>query len=326
MTDLYNIPHDDKQDYRLRKFVEYQHEVPSIHYRFVGEWIKKYKIDKDRAVNICWYMLTTYNEITCILLDEFINCEKLSYEYIWDKYKENLDFGSSRKYAKNNDWFVPLMKQWDVITNGKPYEWLKKKEKKDAEETYKTLQKELGKLKYVGRFSADLFIETVSYLRDYFGISIKEPIEIDWKNCSNLTSGIFNIFYEDKKADEYDKTKKLTEQDKEYLSIKLLEIKEKIKEIYPEQDNEITMFIGKICSFRNLFKSSRYGGFHHDRELGVIKKYEKTMPEYKYLWDECYELRSQIFPDRLLGEKHGWDGIRKERKKLWIKTGHTGVE
>ena len=86
------------------------------------------------------------------------------------------------------------------------------------------------------------------------------------------------------------------------------------------------MFIGKICSFRNLFKNARYGGFHHDRQLQVIKEYEKVLPEYEYLWKECYDLRKTMFDKRFLGELNGWNGIRKERKKLWLTTGLTGAE
>ena len=47
MSDIYHIPNDDGKYYRLEKFVEYQHEVPSIHYRFLGEYIKKHRFAED---------------------------------------------------------------------------------------------------------------------------------------------------------------------------------------------------------------------------------------------------------------------------------------
>lgn len=113
MTDLYHIPHDDGKTYRMRKFVEYQHEVPSIHYRFLGEWIKKYGYDRETAVDLCWLMSVTYNEITCVLLNEL----KKPPEYIWSHYKDKLNFGSSRKYAKNwvffNDKYRELFRGAD---------------------------------------------------------------------------------------------------------------------------------------------------------------------------------------------------------------------
>lgn len=323
--DLYHIPNDDGCYYRMYKFVEYQHEVPSIHYRFIGEWIKKYGYTMDRAVDMCWLMSVTYNEITCIVLDSLIE-QGLSIEKIWGEYKDKLDFGSARKYAKNCDWFIPLMREWKDLTQGKPLKWLLSQQKETDRETYKELQKNLRRMKYVGRFAADLFIESVTYLKDYFGLRIKEPPEINWEDGSNLTSGLYNIFYEDKKALMYEKTRTVTEKEKTVLSEYLSKVQNEIGLIYPEQDNEITMFIGKICSFRNLFKAARYGGFHHDRELGVIRNYEKSLPGLKTLYYNCYELRKQIFPERFLGEINGWDGIRKERKKLWVTKGLTGVE
>jgi DNA repair photolyase len=37
-------------------------------------------------------------------------------------------------------------------------------------------------------------------------------------------------------------------------------------------------------------------------------------------------MRSHLYHESLLGEKGGWTGIRKERKKLWVEKGLTGVE
>lgn len=323
--DLYHIPNDDGSYYRLYKFVEYQHEVPSIHYRFIGEWIKKYGYSKDRAVDMCWLMSVTYNEITCVVLDNMIR-QGMSAEQIWNNYKSVLDFGSARKYAKNCDWFIPLMREWERITQGNPHIWLLRQQKATDTETYKGLQKTLRRMKFVGRFAADLFIESVTYLKEYLGLRIKEPPEINWEDGSNLTSGLYNIFYEDEKARLYEKTRTVSDKEKTVLTKHLKTVQGEIGLIYPEQDNEITMFIGKICSFRNLFKAARYGGFHHDRELGVLREYEKTLPEMKPLYAKCYELRAEIFPRKFLGEFGGWDGIRKERKKLWLNRGLTGVE
>ena len=326
MSDIYHIPNDDGNTYRLKKFVEYQHEVPSIHYRFMGEYIKKKQFDKDRAVNMCWLMSVTYNEITCIILDKMLNEENKTPEQIWNDYKRFLNFGSARKYAKNNDLFIQLMNEWFEATRFGKYAWLKQFNSLSSINTCLKIEMALKRFSNVGRFASDLFVECVSYLKDYLGINIQQPLNLDWKNCANLTSGIFNIFYEDEKANAFDKTKKISEKDKLYLTKKLKVIQKEIKSQYPNQDNSITMFIGKICSFRNLFKNARYGGFHHDRQLGVIKEYEKNLPQYSEIYEECYQLRKEIFDKRFLGELNGWEGIRKERKKLWLTTGKTGVE
>lgn len=329
--DLYNIPGDTGKNWRLNKFVEYQHEVPSIHYRVLGEYIKRYIRDRDRAVFMCWYMSCTYNEVTCVLLDDMIDLSEIdrynykrSFDEFWDLYKSDLDFGSSRKYAKNMDWFPELMKQFYWTTRAKPYRWLTRFS--SGEKGYKELFSALTKMQYVGRFAAELFMESVLYLNEYFDTEFIEPIKLDWKNCSNLTSGLLNIFYMDKEANLYDKTKKLPVSE-DYLTNKLKTVQNAIYDAYPEQRGDgVNLFVGKICSFRNLFKNSRYGGFHHDRELGVLKEYEKNLPQYKYLWERLYNLRKDMFPERFLGEIGGWNGIRKERKKLFLTTGMTGVE
>lgn len=330
--DLYHIPHDDGKTYRLKKFVEYQHEVPSIHYRVMGEYIKKFVPDLDDAVMMCWYMSVTYNEITCMLLYELFDWRSLHprtvkeyCERFWSEAKPVLDFGSSRKYAKNMDWFPILMESFIRVTHKKPYLWLKGLLTEDPVTSYQRVFFSVSKLPYAGRFAADLFMESIMYLSDTLSINLTEPSKLNWSKCSNLTSGILNIFYCDEEANYYDKTKKLPV--KESLLTNYLEtVQQEIAHVYPEQDNDINLFVGKVCSFRNLFKAARYGGFHHDRELGVLKTYEQILPEYQYIWDRCYKLRQRMFDERFLGELHDWDGIRPERKKLWLKEGLTGVE
>ncbi len=333
--DLYNIPGDTGKDWRLNKFVEYQHEVPSIHYRVLGNYIVNNfgnEIDPDDAVMMCWYMSCTYNEVTCILLQRLFAWRDLTPKTVtgycnkfWETYKSALDFGSSRKYAKNMDWFPTLMEQFLRVTKKHPYRWLLSFREDNPEKAYKSLYEALLKIPYTGRFATDLFMECILYLNSIFKVPFYEPSELDWKRCSNLTSGLLNIFYKDEEANLYDKTKKLPVEE-ELLTKYLNRVQKRIQKTYPDQPSDINLFVGKICSFRNLFKAARYGGFHHDRELGVLRRYEKALPEYQYLWDRVFDLRKTMFPERFLGELHDWDGIRPERKKLWLREGLTGAE
>ena len=332
--DIYNIPNDSGGDWRLNKFVEYQHEVPSIHYRVLGEYVKKLQLDKDETVMMCWFMSCTYNEVTCAYLHEIFNWKALKPKTVkayckvfWETNKENLIFGSSRVYAKSMDWFPSLMENFIRRTKKHPYAWLLSLEQKDPADTYYSIVKELETFQYVGRFARDLFMESIMYLQDYLHIAVYEPSILDWEKCSNLTSGLLNIFYLDEEANEFDKLEKIPDSiSKAQLSEYLQIVQNRIHEVYPEQSDDINMFVGKICSFRNLFKSSRYAGFHHDRELGWIKLYEKNCPELSHVWQTLYALRKNMFPERFLGELHDWDGIRKDRKKLWLSKGLTGAE
>lgn len=330
--DLYHIPGDTGGDWRIGKFVEYQHEVPSIHYRVMGNYIVDWVPDRDDAVMMCWYMSATYNEITCILLQELFDWRSLTPKTVkdycqkfWQEAKPFLDFGSSRKYAKNMDWFPTLMESFIRTTHRRPYAWLRGLTEGDPVEDYKRVFNAVSAIPYTGRFAADLFMESILYLGEYLDVELTEPSLLNWKKCSNLTSGLLNIFYYDEEANEFDKTGKLPVSEK-LLTKKLEVVQREIEKVYPDQNNDINLFVGKICSFRNLFKSTRYGGFHHDRELGVLREYERVLPDFQYIWDRAFDLRKQMFDERFLGELHDWDGIRPERKKLWLREGMTGVE
>lgn len=324
MSDLYHIPNDDGKTYRLKKFVEYQHEVPSTHYRFVAQYCKDEKMDKNAIVNMAFLLSATYSEITTVFIAELL--KEYSYEQIWAAFADKLNFGSARKYMKMEDRFVIVMAEWEEYTKRNYYEYIKRLESRDPIYTYNNIQNDITKLNGVGRFASETFLELIVFMKDALEINVRQPARLEWKTRANLTSGIYNIFYEDEKANEFDKTGKVTKEQEAYLTIKLKKIQQAIHQTYPEQDSEIAMFIGKICSFRNLFKGARYGGFHHDRELGVIKAYQEDFPKYERVWQHCYQIRKEIFAHRLLGELNGWDGIRKDRKKLWLTTGRTGAE
>lgn len=324
MSDLYNIPNDDGKTFRLKKFVEYQHEVPYVDSRFVGEYAIQEKVTPSQAVKLCWLDSVAYNEVTAVLLHEMLKTMRAS--EVWEKYRDDLVFNSSRRYVKNNNKFTAIMDSFYTKTRGNPIGWVKTRESHIACETYRSLTVAAEQIYYTGRFAADTFLEALDCVKEYIGLNMEQDERLDWDDCSNLTSGIFNIFYEDEKAELFDRGCGLTKGDKAYLSERLLEIQKAVQDTYPDQDSRIIVFIGKICSFRNLFKGARYAGFHHDRELECIRHYESAFPQYQYLWDKCYDLRKRIFPNRFLGELHGWNGIRKERKRLWLDYGRTGAE
>ena len=325
MIDLYNIPNDNHLDFRLKKFVEYQHEVPSIHYRFMGEFIKMLNLPKDDVIYLAWLLSITYCEITTVFIYSIVK-DKSNFDYgkFWELHKNELIFGSAKKWNKRNNLFEPLMNDFNKTTGGKYFEWVSKHIGTDKQENYLKLYKSVVNIKYSSRLTADFFLELVVHMKDYLEIDIECPFVLDWKNCANLTSGIYNIFYEDKKANDFDKYGKI--EDEKFLYNGLHIIKKEIEKTYPDQNSEIPQFIGKICSFRNLFKNQRYAGFHHDRQLEWILFYEKTFPNFQTLWAICYEIRKKIYSHRFLGELNGWEGIRKERKKYWLKYGITGAE
>lgn len=60
-------------------------------------------------------------------------------------------------------------------------------------------------------------------------------------------------------------------------------------------------FESLLCNFLSLHKKSYYVGRDIDRQIKMMNGLDRVW------WDA----RVKYFPDELLGEKHGWDGIRK---------------
>lgn len=337
------IPGDKGGTWRLDKFVEYQHYAPAVDPLTYVEYAKRNQLNKDECVALAWYHSLTYCELTAALLLEELNFESVQLDRVeefWKRNKPRLIFGSARKYVKNMDWFVPLMDKWlEDITffdNGgnvdrKPYVWLKNMAfdpDNGPKQRYKNIEKYLGKWKFMGRFSIDLFTEAIIAMNKAGLIPLEiENSGYDWNKTSNLTSGMLNILYNDTLADKFDKGEYKVDSDMETeLNIALGGILQKVRNTYPNQKTDKVSVVNKICSFRNLFKKSRYGGFHHDRQLGNLWEYWDSYPEKSELWNEFFEIRKAIFPRHMLGEYNNWTGIRKERKKIWVERGMTGVE
>lgn len=333
------IPNDLGGDWRLHKFVEYQHHAPAIDPITLVEFAKRRKLDKDDCVLLAWFHSLTYCEITAAFLfdrfwDGHMHLDKL--EYFWKENKPKLIFGSARKYVKNMDWFVQLVTTFlldieETDGNIRPYAWLEYisgEAETDCKKKYKNIEKYLGKWKFMGRFSIDLFTEEIIAFEKAGLIPLKiENDGYDWNKTSNLTSGLLNIFYMDEAANDFDKGElSITPPLNDFLNKKLWVTLKAVKERYPEQEVDKVSVVNKICSFRNLFKKARYGGFHHDRQLGNLIEYTKNYPEYASLWKEFALIREDLWPRHMLGEYGGWTGIRKERKKLWVEKGMTGVE
>lgn len=328
--DLYNIPGDTGKNWRLNKYCEYQATVPPINPITYTEYARKNKLSKDDCVYLGWLNSTCYSAETAIFMFNQLPLKDLNgalCKGFWEKYKSYLYFISARQYAKNMDWFVPLVKEFVKIFGKSPYNKIKSMLTSDAEENYDKLFNLVNSLKFMGRFSTDLFLESLVHM-SYHGLldfNLEYP-DFSWKNGSNITSAIFNIFYEDEKANSFDKYRTVSKEEEIWLNKKLQIIQKAIQEKYPEQNSDISEITPKLCSFRNLFKGSRYGGFHHDRQLEILNDYKKTLPEFNCIWDELFEIRKSQFNEKLLGELNGWNGIRKDRKKLFLTQGLTGIE
>lgn len=305
--------------------------VPPIEPATIIPYCKQHKLSPDECVLIAWYNSLCYCAPTALFLFQSLpKPENEDLSKFWVEHKSKLLFVSARRYVKNMDWFIPLMVRFLTDTKGKTLsEWLERiSGSGSSQEKYNHIYDYFKDWKYMGRFSTELFTDMIVHMSDENLIKIKvssNQTKFDWEDGSNVTSGLLNMFYRDDEADLYDKTHKVSEETKLFLDNKIKEVQAAIKYYFPEQDVGVSVITPKICSWRNLFKGKRYGGYHHDRQLEQLIHYEKEYPNTN-LWKEIYEVREHNFPKSLLGEHMGWNGIRKERKTLWINQGKTGVE
>jgi hypothetical protein len=329
------IPQDNGKDYRIKKFIEYQYEVPPVHRAILIDYAKDKQLNKNDIILLSWLMSNTYHELTSILMFEEIKYSNNYYKNFKEWYlihEKKIQFGSAKKYNAMNYRFLTTIEFYELNYGHNPYNKLKIELDKifDPKAKYEYLIAFNKTCKNHGRFSSDLFNEMILMFQevDLLNLGIKSSDVFDWHNCANLTSAILNLMYKDNLADKFDKglmTSLEINKISEELNNKVLEVKQEIYKTY-NKEIETSMFVTKLCSFRNLFKNNRYGGYHHDRQLEYLIRYNNSFPEKKELWKKILNYRKINFKKTLLGELNGWRGVRKNRKKLWTQTGYTGVE
>jgi hypothetical protein len=328
-----NIPNDLGGDWRIDKFVDYQHFVPPIYQSTLTQYAIDNQLNDRDCTVLSWYMSVTYSEISAIWMHQVLPISELHKADDWfEKHKDIMIFGSSKKYNRYKGRFNYLMKQFLDVYGTEPEKKLYEVIGTGTEkEMYDRALKQNLAIKECGRFSAELFNECCLFLSEagFMNAKMSSPNSVDWDKGANLTSCMFNLLRRDDLADGYDKLGKLTDEMKTYIPLfnsELIRIRDKIWTKYPERQVDIPLFTPKLCSFRNLFKCTRYAPFHADRQLEHIRKYEEWYPELSHIWDGLFDIRSKTMPVHFLGEKNNWNGIRKERKYLWVNRGLTGVE
>ena len=226
--------------------------------------------------------------------------------------KDRLIFQSDRRYARLNGCFQKILA--DYSRNIRADQYI------DKTVTGKTIsiKKAIGistHWYFFGRFGAFLFIETLCLLMGYSAVNT--PIQ--WDEGDTATSGLMNIFCLDKSADYFDKHDKLPPNlTQERLDVLYGKLVHAIRQAGGETN--VTEVETSLCAYRKFYKGSRYNGYYLDRQLEELKHYEKQ-PGVGIIVKDLYSLRRQLFNHKYLGEVHGWDGVRKECKTLYKRTG-----
>lgn len=330
--DLLHIPGDTGGGWRIKKFGEFAHKVRAVDPLMLEEYYRRHNLSLDTTLDLFWLLSSTYSEITAIvILNQLKRLKDHTPEDInsyWKEYKPLLKFGSSRRYAKSLDWFPHLIQDWNTFTHKSPSTWFKSfLDNSTPAESYRNLYKFLESRKFMGRFSVELFLLNFTYFRQdkLWNIELSEATTFNWREYSNETSGLLNLFYMDEKADEFDKSHTLDQSTFDFLNKANSVLQTYLKDTYGEYDAQPLIYMPRICTFRNFCKERRYVGFHHDRQLSFIKNYEKHFGVTPLI-KEFYDIRKSIYPIKLLGELNGWLAPRSALNHTFLRTGFIGVE
>lgn len=332
--DLLQIPGDTGGGWRLKKFGEFAHYVRAVDPLTLEEYHKRHRLNLDDTIRLFWLLSSTYSEITAIIVYNDIlatvgwdNLTPQWIEQYWKDNKSQLKFGSSRRYAKSLDWFPQLLIDFNQFVQNCPSRWLNSHMEANPEQSYNNLYQFLVKRKFMGRFSTELFLLnfTYFYMDRLWDINIHESTNFNWRQYSNETSGLLNLFYQDELANDFDRNHQLSSSTIQFLDEANKAVRQYLFQTYGEYDAAPLIYMPRICTFRNFCKQQRYAGFHHDRQLEFLLSYQRSRGNTDLI-QELFDIRKSIFPHQLLGELHNWRGIRSERKKLFVTTGLTGAE
>lgn len=309
--DLYNIPGDKGGSWRRQKFLEYAIGAPTVCHPTILAYARRNGWSKDEIVTASFLHCLFYEELTAIYGVDRFSTDLSSAGDFWNSHTPHTNPDKRRVISMN--LYPAAIQSWLTITEGHPHEWV------SQFTTRKDLRKGITSVRNIGGFSADLF-ENCIYAAGY-KLDTRYP---EWKATPQLAIGMCHILYKDGKADGIRSTKVVTTRDEEHLWRHFETLCTEMERVYP--GNPPDKWYTKLCSWANLFQGTRYGGYHHDRQLENLHWHESHFPDGEDIWKQVYKIRKRLWKPHMLGELHDWDGIRPERKKLWLREGLTGVE
>lgn len=314
------IPNDPGGNWRRKKLIEYIGTFPDE----IGPLMRKFfdtrLYDKDHQV---WWVLL-YSACycmgsACVLAEDldFRSVNKAGLEKYWENNKPKLIFQSDRRYIKNMNQFTEIV--WEFLNRSKrrPWKYISQFIRDNPEDTYESLYKEVSSWKYYGRFGTVLFLYNLNKL---VGVPL-DSRDYDWKNGSTTTAALFNADYRDYQADVFEKKPVLHPEDKVWLDKQLIGLTKSLKKHYPEKNWTLMGITSDLCSYRKLFKQTRYLGYYVDRQQEELATLQANYPEQESIWKDFWRWRKQFISQEYLGEVGGWFGVQKPLFKAWVQRG-----
>ena len=229
-------------------------------------------------------------------------------------YKQDIIFQSDRRYVRCGTTFRDMLRDYTQRIERKDFQ-----DKCVHGETV-DFDKAFGIVSgwhFFGRFSCFLFIETYARLMGY---KVTEG-SIRWKDGDTATSGLLNVFGYDNAAERFDKSGSLPER---FTQQRLDEMYGKLLGVIKARGGAQTIaeVETSLCAYRKFYKGTRYNGYYLDRQLEELNHYAAA-GRHKEMVNTLFRLRKKNFDSKYLGEIGGWEGVRKECKTLYKRTGRT---
>ena len=272
---------------------------------------------------IWWVLLYSacYCAPTACVLAEHLDYRTLTKEKadrFWNKNKPKLLFQSDRRYIKHMNQFVAIVTEFVERSKRQPNDYLGQFVNGDAHDNYCKLYREVSRWTYYGRFGIILFLYNINKF-------VQLPLDYhtyDWQHGATTTAAIFNAFYRDDDAQRFEEGgvslgKKMTEQ----LDSILLCVMAQLRDRTPSKTWTIMNVTSDLCSYRKMYKGSRYLGYYVDRALEETRTLEGNYPKHQWIWDLIYKARVATLDPRYLGEANDWTGIRKPLMRSWLDHG-----
>lgn len=309
--DLYNIPNDTGNTYRVDKFFEYAINAPTVCHPTILEYSKRESWGEGEFLTAAFLHCLFYEELTAIAGVNRFGVDIVPAVEWYSEHTPHTNPDKRRVVTMNQ--YPDAINGWVELTQGNPKGWMSSIHDRES------LRKQLLTIRNIGGFSADLF-ENCVYAAG-FNLGKRYP---EWSKTPQLAEGMYLICYRDQRAKEIHSGSVVTAKDSEWLDQRFEKLCARMEKQYPGNPPEV--WYTKLCSFTNLFHGSRYGGYHHDRQLENLYWHIDKEQYDLSVWGRVFAIRKKLWRNNLLGECNNWSGIRKERKKLWLEKGLTGVE
>lgn len=231
-----------------------------------------------------------------------------------ERFKSKLVFQSDRKYVRMLNNFAGVLSTWVNLLYNRAHEFNDKFISGNVINTKKALQN-VEKWFFFSRFSAYLFVETYCDILQASG-SRADGLEYEGDSMT-FAGGLYYCFGMDSEAEYVQKHHKLAT-DRETFEALIHEVQEEVKAA--GGDDNITKLETSLCAYEKFFKGTRYNGYYADRQLEEVVKMIKE-PLFKSACDIVLKARRMAIPTVYLGERNGWNGIRKEAKKSYRENG-----